>query len=149
MTEWYQSVMASVNDLETVWRVSGEAGEREKRAGREATMVVLATEIAAWLDSELLAEQYRAEEPENGLLVDSGRPVVCIASAVNTTFETIAAASAAAADLLIVHHPSWPYIDLGLHQRKLDALMAAGVSLYGAHLSSTAPRTVRAWHWPA
>jgi len=97
--------------------------------------VVLATEIAAWLDAELQAEKYRAEEPENGLLVDAGRPVVRIASAVNTTFETIAAASAAGAGLLLVHHPSWPYIDLGLQQRKLEALAAAGVSLYAAHAS--------------
>jgi dinuclear metal center YbgI/SA1388 family protein len=97
--------------------------------------VVLATEIAAWLDAELQAERYRAEEPENGLLVDTGRPVLRIASAVNTTFETIAAASAAGAELLLVHHPSWPDIDLGLQQRKLDALAAAGVSLYGAHAS--------------
>jgi putative NIF3 family GTP cyclohydrolase 1 type 2 len=97
--------------------------------------VVLASEIAAWLDAELGAEQYRAEEPENGLVVDAGRPVLRVASAVNTTFETIAEASAAGADLLIVHHPSWPYIDLGLHQRKLDAVVAAGMSLYGAHAS--------------
>lgn len=97
--------------------------------------MVLASEIAAWLDAELQAELYRAEEPENGLLVDAGRPVLRIASAVNTTFETIAAASVAGADLLLVHHPSWPYIDLGLQQQKLDALMAAGVTLYGAHAS--------------
>jgi dinuclear metal center YbgI/SA1388 family protein len=92
-------------------------------------------DIAAWLDGELEAEKYRAEEPENGLVVDARRPVLRIASAVNTTFATISEAAAAGADLLLVHHPSWPYIDLGLHQRKLDALLAAGISLYGAHAS--------------
>jgi dinuclear metal center YbgI/SA1388 family protein len=106
-----------------------------ENAKGEAATVVQATDIAAWLDAELDAEKYRADEPENGLLVDAGRPVLRIATAVNTTFETISEASAAGADLLMVHHPSWPYIDLGLHQRKLDALMAAGISLYAAHAS--------------
>jgi putative NIF3 family GTP cyclohydrolase 1 type 2 len=92
-------------------------------------------DIAAWLDAELDAERYRADEPENGLVVDANRPVLGIASAVNTTFDTISAAAADGAGLLMVHHPSWPYIDLGLHQRKIDALKAAGVSLYAAHAS--------------
>jgi putative NIF3 family GTP cyclohydrolase 1 type 2 len=97
--------------------------------------VVLATDIAVWLDAELHAEHFRAEEPENGLLFDAGRPVQSLASAVNTTFDTIAEAASIRADLLMVHHPSWPSIDLGLHQQKLDALAARGISLYGAHAS--------------
>ena len=39
------------------------------------------------------------------------------------------------AQLLLVHHPSWSYIDRDLHERKLAALRDAGVSLYGAHAS--------------
>jgi dinuclear metal center YbgI/SA1388 family protein len=97
--------------------------------------MVVAADIAAWLDEELHAERYRAEEPENGLIIETGRTVVRLASAVNTTFDTISAATAAGAGLLLVHHPSWSYIDLGLHQRKLDRLMAAGISLYAAHAS--------------
>jgi putative NIF3 family GTP cyclohydrolase 1 type 2 len=92
-------------------------------------------DLAAWLDVELDAERYRASEPENGLLVDAGRPITRIASAVNTTFGSIAAAARADAELLLVHHPSWAYIDLGLHDRKTEALTSAGISLYGAHAS--------------
>ena len=92
-------------------------------------------EIAAWLDAELDAERYRAEEPENGLNVDAGVPVTRITSAVNTTFRSIELAAASGAQLLLVHHPSWSYIDRDLNERKLAALRDAGVSLYGAHAS--------------
>jgi putative NIF3 family GTP cyclohydrolase 1 type 2 len=92
-------------------------------------------QIGIWLDEELDAERYRASEPENGLLLNATRPVSEIAAAVNTTFATIAAAAAAGAELLLVHHPSWSYIDLDLHPLKLTALREAGISLYGAHAS--------------
>ena len=94
-----------------------------------------AVEIAAWLDAELDAVRYRAEEPENGLVVDAGGEVTLVASAVNTTFQSIELAAAAGAQLVLVHHPSWPYIDRDLHERKLAALADTGVSLYGAHAS--------------
>lgn len=94
-----------------------------------------AADVAAWLDELLDAARFREEEPENGLVVDAGRPVTRIASGVNTTFAGIAAAADWGAELLLVHHPSWPYIDRGLHQPKLDALREAGLSLYGAHAS--------------
>ena len=94
-----------------------------------------ALDIAAWLDDELDAARYRVEEPENGLVVDAGGEVTRIASAVNTTFRSIELAAAAGAQLLLVHHPSWSYIDRDLHPRKLAALSDAGVSLYGAHAS--------------
>jgi putative NIF3 family GTP cyclohydrolase 1 type 2 len=96
---------------------------------------VTVAEIAAWLDAELDAERYRAEEPENGLVVDAGRPVTLVGSTVNTTFGAIDLAAAAGAQLLLVHHASWPYIDRDLHERKLAALRDAGVSLYVAHAS--------------
>ena len=94
-----------------------------------------AIEIAAWLDEALDAARYRVEEPENGLVLDAGGDVTRIASAVNTTFRSIELAAAAGAQLLLVHHPSWSYIDRDLHPRKLAALADAGVSLYGAHAS--------------
>ena len=71
-----------------------------------------AAEIAAWLDGELEAARYRAEEPENGLVVDAGREVTLLASAVNTTFGSIELAAAAGAQLrprpspvVAVHRP--------------------------------------------
>ena len=97
--------------------------------------MVTAAEIAAWLDAELDAARYRVGEPENGLVVDAGGEVTLVASAVNTTFGAIELAAAAGAQLLLVHHPSWSYIDRDLHARKLAALADAGVSLYGAHAS--------------
>ena len=106
---------------------------RRPRARR--LRVPTAVDIAGWLDEELEAARYRAEEPENGLVVDAGGPVTVVASTVNTTFRSIALAAAAGAQLLLVHHPSWSYIDRDLHERKLAALRDAGVSLYGAHAS--------------
>ena len=97
--------------------------------------MVSAVDIAAWLDAELDAPGYRAGEPENDLVVDAGRDVSLVASAVNTTFDAIELAAAAGAQLLLVHHPPWSYIDRDLHGRKLAALAEAGVSLYGAHAS--------------
>ena len=82
-------------------------------------------EVAAWLDALLDAPKFRMEEPENGLIVDAGRPVRRIGAAVNTSFAAISAAADAGVDLLLVHHASWPYIDLGMHVEKLAKLEAA------------------------
>jgi putative NIF3 family GTP cyclohydrolase 1 type 2 len=95
---------------------------------------VAVAQAAAWLDDLLDAPKFRMEEPENGLIVDAGRPVRRIGAAVNTSFAAITAA-AAGVDLLLVHHTSWPYIDLALHEAKLAQLKQDGVSLYCAHAS--------------
>ncbi len=92
-------------------------------------------EVVAWLDALLDAPKFRMEEPENGLIVDTGRPVSRIGAAVNTSFAAITAAGVAGVDLLLVHHTSWPYIDLGMHVEKLALLRSLGVSLYCAHAS--------------
>lgn len=94
-----------------------------------------APEIAAVLDVLLDAERYRAEEPENGLLIDAVRSVRRIGAAVNTSRSAIEAAAEAGIDLLLVHHASWPDIDLRLHKRKMDRLRELGISLYVAHAS--------------
>lgn len=93
------------------------------------------SEVAAWLDERLDAVRFRDEEPENGLILDGDRSVTTIASSVNTTFASISGAVDAGAELLLVHHPTWPHIDLGLHQRKLAALRESRLSLYSAHAS--------------
>ena len=93
------------------------------------------SDLAAWLDDQLDANRFRTEEPENGLILDVGRRVRTVAASVNTTFESIAMAADAGAELLMVHHPSWPHIDLHLHESKVAALRDAGISLYGAHAS--------------
>lgn len=92
-------------------------------------------DIATLLDELLDAPRFRETEPENGLIVDAGRPVHRLGAAVNTTFRAIEAAAQAGVEMLLVHHPSWPYIDLRLHDRKMTHLRELGVSLYGAHAS--------------
>jgi putative NIF3 family GTP cyclohydrolase 1 type 2 len=91
--------------------------------------------VTAWLDHLLDAQKFRGNEPENGLIVDAGQPVRRLGAAVNTSFEAIEAALDAGVDLLLVHHASWPYIDLGLHDEKLARLKLLGISLYCAHAS--------------
>jgi len=81
--------------------------------------------IAAYLDELLRAAAFRENEPENGLVVDGGRAVTLIGAAVNTTF----------AEMLLVHHASWPYIDRLLHEPKLARVRSLGISLYCAHAS--------------
>jgi len=105
-------------------------------------------EIVAHLDALLDVASFAEGEPEaNGLLVDSGNDGVSqIAVAVNTSLTTIVGAAKAGAQLLIVHHTSWPGIDLQLHDEKFEALRAAGVSLYGAHASlDCAPEFGNGW----
>jgi putative NIF3 family GTP cyclohydrolase 1 type 2 len=96
------------------------------------------TEIAAWLDEKLDVPRYAAAEPgSNGLLYSSpsGDGVSKFAVAVNTSLTTIVGAAKSGANLLVVHHATWPSIDLHLHDEKMQALEATGLSLYGAHAS--------------
>jgi dinuclear metal center YbgI/SA1388 family protein len=98
----------------------------------------MATEIAqivTYLDGLLGAEAFREEEPENGLMLDAGRPATRIGAAVNTSFFSIRRAVKEHIDLLLVHHASWPYIDFSLKDRKEEILTSAGISLYSAHAS--------------
>ncbi len=96
------------------------------------------TEMVAWLDDKLDVAKYAASEPDsNGLLYasPSGDGVSKFAVAVNTSLTTIVGAAKSGANLLVVHHTTWPSIDLHLRDEKLAALRAAGLSLYGAHAS--------------
>ncbi|MEX0786057.1 MAG: Nif3-like dinuclear metal center hexameric protein [Dehalococcoidia bacterium] len=93
-------------------------------------------DLVAYLDDVLEVSRYAETEPEaNGITLDAGRPVSRIAAAVNTSFASIRGAAEAGAQLLIVHHTTWPSIDLGLMPEKQQALRDAGLSLYGAHAS--------------
>ena len=92
-------------------------------------------DIATYLDEVLDAERFRAAEPENALLIDAERPVRRIGAAVNTSARAIEAAAEAGVDLLLVHHASWPYIDLRTHEPKMARLRERGISLYCAHAS--------------
>lgn len=89
-------------------------------------------ELVAFLDARLNVSAF--DEPEsNGLIVRASDTVKEIAVAVNTSFHAIDAARAAHADLLIVHHRSWPEIDFDLVDAKHAKLRENGCSLYCAH----------------
>ncbi len=89
-------------------------------------------DVVAFLDAKLETERFD-EEASNGLVLRSGETVSRVACAVNTSFHTIARAKFTDSDLLIVHHRTWPEIDLDLAPQKLDRLKDNGTSLYGAH----------------
>lgn len=75
-------------------------------------------------------------EPSNGLLLRAhDGPLRRFAASVNTSFEAIDGAAAGGADLLLVHHATWPYIDLRLMAEKEALLRSHGLCLYGAHAS--------------
>lgn len=92
-------------------------------------------EVAGFLDQLLGTERYREEEPENGLLLSTGRPVDRIAAAVNTSLTSVRAAVAAQAQLLIVHHAHWQWLGANPGKLKEEMLQSGGVSLYCAHSS--------------
>jgi putative NIF3 family GTP cyclohydrolase 1 type 2 len=90
-------------------------------------------DVAAYLDGLLEVPKFASEEGSNGLLHRAGPGVSKIAVALNTSITTIAGAAKEGAQLLVVHHTTWPSIDLHLRDEKLHLLDAAGLSLYGAH----------------
>lgn len=95
-------------------------------------MTVPLDAVVAFLDAKL--EVHRFDEVgSNGLVLRSSESVSRIAAAVNTSFHAISRAKFADADLLLVHHRTWPEIDLDLAPQKLDRLKDNGISLYGAH----------------
>jgi dinuclear metal center YbgI/SA1388 family protein len=90
-------------------------------------------DVVSFLRELLRVDAYPEEEPETGLVVDTGRPVGKIACAVNTSFASIRGAREWRSELLLVHHSTWSFIDLDLKPAKEEALRSAGVSLYAAH----------------
>jgi dinuclear metal center YbgI/SA1388 family protein len=104
-------------------------------------------DIVSYLDELLEAPRYEESEPDsNGLIFRAGGGVSKVAVAVNTSITTIVGAAKAGAQLLVVHHPTWAEVDLGLRGEKLQALEAAQVSLYAAHSSlDCAPEFGNGW----
>ena len=95
-------------------------------------MSVPLDDVVAFLDAKLETHKFD-EEGSNGLILRASETVSRVAAAVNTSFHAITRAKFADADLLVVHHRSWPHIDLELAPQKLDRLKDNGISLYGAH----------------
>ena len=95
-------------------------------------MTVPLDDVVAYLDAKLETHRFD-EEASNGLVLRASDTVSRVAAAVNTSFHALSRAKFADADLLIVHHRTWPQIDLELAPQKLDRLKDNGISLYGAH----------------
>ena len=95
-------------------------------------MIVRLDDVVAFLDAKLEVQKFD-EVASNGLVLRAAETVSRVAVAVNTSFHAIARAKFTDADLLIVHHRTWPEIDLDLAPQKLDRLNDNGISLYGAH----------------
>ena len=95
-------------------------------------MSVPLDDVVAFLDAQLEVDTFD-EVGSNGLVLRAGNAVSRVACAVNTSFHAISRAKFTDADLLIVHHRTWPEIDLDLAPQKLDRLKDNGISLYGAH----------------
>jgi dinuclear metal center YbgI/SA1388 family protein len=104
-------------------------------AGRKASAPTT-WEVAAMLNQLLRVERF-SDSALNGLQVEGLRPVRRVAAAVDASAATFAAARAAQADLLIVHHGIfWGKVAplTGIHARRMRLLLSAGFGLYAAHL---------------
>ena len=95
-------------------------------------MSVPLDDVVAFLDAKLETDKFD-EVASNGLVLRSAETVSRVAAAVNTSFHAIARAKFTDSDFMIVHHRTWPEIDLELVPQKLDRMKGNGISLYGAH----------------
>ena len=98
------------------------------------TVPVSLDEVCAQVTT-MLRVSTNPDQPGAGLLVAATPTVRYLGAALNTSYEVIERAAAAAVDLLIVHHPPWDKVDLHLVAPKLARLSEVGVSLYAAHES--------------
>lgn len=93
-------------------------------------------ELVDYLD-EFLQVRAIEDSSNNGLQVGGVDRVTRLAFAVDASLASFEAASAASAQLLIVHHGLFwgkPVMVTGIHRRRLQILLDAGISLYAAHL---------------
>ena len=82
-------------------------------------------DVVKFLDERLEISKFDEVE-SNGLIVRASDVVTSVAAAVSTSFHAISRAKSAQADLLIVHHRSWPEIDLELVEEKHTRLRQNG-----------------------
>jgi len=93
-------------------------------------------QLVAYLDEYLHIETFD-DSSNNGLQVEGGDEVDRLALAVDASLASIEGTIAAQAQMLLVHHGLFwgqPILVTGPHRRRLERLLAAGVSLYAAHL---------------
>jgi putative NIF3 family GTP cyclohydrolase 1 type 2 len=85
-------------------------------------------DVVGFLDERIEVAKFDEVE-SNGLIVRASDVVTSVAAAVSTSFHAILRAKSTQADLLIVHHRSWPEIDLELVREKHERLRQNGISL--------------------
>ena len=93
-------------------------------------------ELASYLDDYLRVREME-DVSNNGLQVGGADRVTCLAFAVDASQATFEAARDAGAQMLIVHHGLFwgkPVMITGLHLRRIQTLLNAGLALYAAHL---------------
>jgi len=92
--------------------------------------------LVAYLNEYLNTHTFK-DYGENGLQVEGVDEVTRLAFAVDANQATIDGGIASGAQMLIVHHGLFwgkPLMIVGPHRRRLQALLAAGCSLYAVHL---------------
>lgn len=93
-------------------------------------------ELASYLD-EYLRVREMEDVSNNGLQVGCADRVTRLAFAVDASQATFEAARDAGAQMLIVHHGLFwgaPIMITGIHLRRIQTLLDAGLALYAAHL---------------
>lgn len=93
-------------------------------------------ELVKYLD-ELLEVEAVEDRSNNGLQVEGVATVERVAFAVDAGLAAFEDAVAARAQMLVVHHGLFwgePIMITGIHRRRLETLLDAGVSLYAVHL---------------
>ena len=93
-------------------------------------------ELVSYLD-EYLKVRAIEDGSNNGLQVGGAEQVTRLAFAVDASLATFETARAAGAQMLVVHHGlfwSKPIMVTGIHLRRIQTLLDAGLSLYASHL---------------
>lgn len=93
-------------------------------------------DLVSYLDDYLQIKAIE-DSSNNGLQVEGGDEVGCLALAVDAGIAAFEEAQATGADMLIVHHGLFwgkPLMVTGIHRRRLQYLFSSGLSLYAAHL---------------
>lgn len=93
-------------------------------------------ELVDYLD-ELLEVKEVEDRSNNGLQVEGAAVVERVAFAVDAGLAAFEETVAAGAQMLVVHHGLFwgePIMVTGIHRRRLQTLLDAGVSLYAVHL---------------
>ncbi|MEM4756072.1 MAG: Nif3-like dinuclear metal center hexameric protein [Candidatus Woesearchaeota archaeon] len=93
--------------------------------------------IIGFLNKILKIDQFKEDSSHNGLQIQHKQPITSVLLAVDASLRTLAAAKAAKAQLVLVHHGiSWNTslaTITGRNYQLVNGFLAAGIGLYAAH----------------